>query len=180
MTDDHRALLAWGLVLALWLSGRACGHAAAQPSDAILSARVCASETAPSAPIATQHAECAQVCWATAERAVQHGVSYRAELRSYSPRATGRLPYEGRAWIPLLHPDRLPVVPHVDREALRWRFAALVMVAERALRGPNEPRCTGVHWSAPWCSACRRRMARAGYVRAGCGFSNAWWRRAER
>lgn len=165
------------LLLAALGMARACVVPAAHAqSDALLTARVCASETVPRAPVEVRHAECRQIAWATAERAVLHGLSYRAELRSYSPRATGRAPYVGREWVAALHPDRLPGVPGVDREALRWRFAALVMVATRALRGPNEPACLGLEWGAPSCVACRERMRTAGYVRAGCGLSNHWWR----
>lgn len=161
------------LLLAVLGSVPAClGNAEAQDAETLLTARVCLSESA-------RHDECRQIAWATASRSLAHGRTYLAELRAYSPRATGRS-YPGREWITRMHPDRVVVdaLP-LNREALRWRFAALMHTAWRAVRGMDPPPCglAPVEWAARWCTGCARRMRAAGYVRVECGLSNAWFRR---
>lgn len=164
------------LVLAVLGMAPCClNKAAAQDRETLLTARVCLSESG-------RHDECRQIAWATAARSVAHHRSYLAELRAYSPRATGVEPYVGREWIARMHPDRsvsdaLPL----NREALRWRFAALVHTAWRAVRGMDPPPCglVATDWAATWCTGCRRRMREAGYRRVECGLSNAWYGQGE-
>lgn len=162
------------LLLAVLGSVPAClTNAHAQDAETLLSARVCESETRPADSNAERASECIQIVAATAERAVLHGRSYLAELRSYSPRATGRS-YPGREHITTMHPHRLPEVAGMNRELARVRFAVLVTAAWRGLHGAEPPCPSALEWGAPGCAACVRRMRAAGYRRVdGCG-SN-WW-----
>lgn len=157
--------------LLVWLALRSCS-AHAQDDETLLTARVCLSES-------TRHDECTQIAWATVVRSVAHRRTYLSELRAYSPRATGRV-YPGREWITRMHPDHdvADLLP-MNREALRWRFAALVHTAWRAVRGLDAAPCglDAIEWGSPSCAACRRRMHAAGFVVAECRLSNTWWRR---
>jgi hypothetical protein len=35
------------------------------------------------------------------------------------------------------------------------------------------------HWASPHCQPCRERMEQYGFVRAGCGMNNHFYRRDE-
>ena len=166
--DDGVLLLVTVAVLSVMLSQ--CQADAQAIDNAIVTARVCLSES-------DRPDECTQIVHATAERAVMHGRSYRAELYSYSPRATGRRSYGARSWISRMHPDRPVAAPlALNREALRWRFSALVVAAWRALSEGERAPCPGaIEWGARWCAACRRRMHVARYVVARCNLANRWW-----
>jgi hypothetical protein len=161
-----------GLALLFVLSlCRACIATPAEAqADEVIVARVCWSEGRDSAR------ECRAITHILSQRARLYGGSVRRAAMAYAPRATGRRQYVGREWIADLHPDRLPVVAGVNRELVRVRFAAIVMVAWRALRGMDPPICQRAwHWSAPWCAACRERMRVSGYRRLPCNGANWLW-----
>lgn len=145
-TDRRALLVAFALLLA---SGR-CG-AMAQVTDEVLAARICVSESRWNGD------ECRAIVSVLSERAALRGVPVRVMMHSYSPRATGRRPYEGREWIASLHPDRLPRVRRAEH--VRVRFASLTVVAWEALRGIGTNRRGAIHWGARYCRPCRERMA---------------------
>ena len=165
---------AWGLALLTVLSMlRACVATSAEAqSTEVLVARTCWSESRDDAH------ECRAIVHVLAERSRLYGGSVRASAQAYAPRATGRRPYPGREWIAALEPDALPDVEGVSREWVRVRFAALVHVTWRALRGLDEPVCPRAwHWAAPWCGECRERMEAAGLVRLPCNAGNHFYGR---
>lgn len=144
---------------------------------AIMLARVCVSEAGWQG-----HDECTVIVHSLTYQAHQREIPIRHQICAYAPNSCNRDREDRRRWIAHLHPERRYAPPGWPR-GLRWSqyrayFTAMVMVAARAYRGEIPSACPGaVHWGATWCRRCRERMRASGYVRAGCGLRNAWWRR---
>lgn len=144
---------------------------------ALLIARVCVSEAG-----WTNHDECAVISHAFVYQSQMRGIPIRHQICAYSPNSCDPNRTDVRRWISHLHPERSRPPPGWPRgsnwEMRRAQFAALVVTAARAYRGEIVSPCPGaIHWGAPNCRPCRIRMQEHGYVRAGCGLNNFFWRR---
>lgn len=143
---------------------------------AVMLARVCVSEAGWQG-----HEECTVIVHALVYQAQARDIPVQQQICAYAPNSCNPDRDDNRRWIAHLHPERRYAPPGWPR-GMRWSehrafFAAMVLVAARAYRGEEPSPCPGArHWGARWCSECRERMEEHGYVRAQCGFRNAWWR----
>lgn len=170
----RRAALALAAVLiACALLVVAPGRVEAQP-DHELAARVCWSEAG-----ARAHDECRAIVHVLVERAARLDLTFAEMARAYASRATGAEPGHRRPFIPLLTLDHVRPPPSWPHHGMRWSegrtlFSALAVTAWRALRGIDATPCPGgLHWGAPGCAPCRRRMRVAGLVRLRCRVETA-------
>jgi hypothetical protein len=143
----------------------------------IMLARVCVSEAG-----WTNHDECAVIVHALINQSEQREIPLRSQICAYAPNSCDRERDDERRWIAFLHPElRRP--PPGWPEGTRWEthramFAAMVLTSYRAYIGEIVSPCPlAFHWASPHCRPCRERMRQYGFVRAGCGLSNSWWRR---
>ena len=143
----------------------------------LMLARVCVSEGGWNG-----HDECVVIVNALQAQADQRGISLRRQICAYAPNSCNQERQDRRKWIAHLSPERRRPPPGWPR-GMRWeprraQFAAMMVVAYRALQGEISNPCPGaLHWGAPWCESCERRMRNSGMVRAGCGLLNYWYRR---
>jgi hypothetical protein len=144
---------------------------------AVMLARVCVSEAG-----WTSHEECTVITHALVYQAQMRDRPVRSQICAYAPNSCNPRREDPRRWIAHLHPERRSPPPGwpsgVSWAERRAMFAALVVTAARAYRGEIPSACPGaLHWGSRYCRPCRDRMAQYGYMRAGCGLRNAWWRR---
>lgn len=143
---------------------------------ALMLARVCVSEAGWHG-----HDECTVIVHAVVHQAQVRGRSVEAQICAYAPNSCNPNRQDDRRWIAHLHPERSQPPPGWPRGSSwaqhRAYFVAMLLVAHRAYIGELPSACPGAfHWGSQGCRPCRQRMREHGFVRAGCGLSNAWWR----
>jgi hypothetical protein len=144
----------------------------------LMLARVCVSEAGWNG-----HEECTVIVHALVQQAHNRGIPLEQQICAYAPNSCDRDRQDGRRWISHLHPNRTsapPGWPRMSWAEYRAKFTGIMMLAYRSYMGEVPSACPqAYHWGSVYCEACRVRMRDSGFVRAGCGLRNAWYRRAE-